>query len=581
MAIVDERTAVTAGVTRLCDVGVPMRDGTLLSADVYFPAGGVDGGPYPAVVNRTPYDNQGSANLALARHLTAHGYAVVLQDVRGKHDSDGDWLPFRHEGPDGYDTIEWVAEQPWCTARVGTFGISYEGWVQWALAREQPPHLCTMVSTAPGGRFMRELPFHNGVLMLAMLPWLHATSGRTIQLPDLIPDLPVALRHLPVRTMDELLGQRLPVWREWLEHPVVDAYWRELSLDDDFAGIDMPVLHVTGWYDGDQPGALYFYEGMCRDSPRARDQHLLVGPWDHGGTREPAPMLGGVDFGREAVADVADLHRRWYDHWLKAEPSTRFAEPRCRAFQTGGAGWQDLSCWPPPGATDTVLHLRSGGRANTLAGDGRLSFEAPAGAEPPDVYAYDPADPTPSCVDERFYAGDQVETPLDHRFKHRRDDVLVYTSDALPAELVLGGQPLVRLFASTDGSDTDWFATLHDVAPTGASTMLAEGRLRARFRESLEREALLEPGRPYEFTFELSAIFHALAPGHRLRLTVASSDFPTWERNPNTGDPIGSATTIRVATNRVHHEPGMASRLVVPVVAHRSSGRTADEGAFR
>jgi uncharacterized protein len=553
-------------VTRLWGVPAPMRDGVALNTDIYLPDAGADGGPYPGVLLRTPYSSQGDPVVRIATYLARHGYAVALQDVRGRYGSDGDWEPFRGEGPDGYDAVEWLAAQPWCGGRVGTMGTSYEGSAQWALARERPPHLVTMVSTAAAGRWMHELPFDRGVLTLVILPWLHAVSGRVGRQPWLIPDIDDVFRELPLRTLDERLGLILPVWREWLDHPRLDDYWKALLLtEDDFRRIELPVLHVTGWYDDDQPGALYLHAGMCAHSPRAADQHLVIGPWEHAATRAPVRSLGGVDFGADAIVDIGDLHRRWFDHWLKGDGDEPWPEPRARVFVGGTNTWRGAAAWPPPDVEPRALYLRSAGRANTLAGDGRLDPEPPPAAEPADTYVYDPADPVPSDIDPRFYAPDQLETPLDERFKHRRDDVLVYTAAPADDDLAIAGTPVLHLFACTDGPDTDWFVALHDVAPTGASMLLAAGRLRARFADGLEREVPLVPLEPREFVIELSAVGHCLRAGHRVRLTVTSSDFPTWDRNPNTGEPIGTSTALRAATNRVLHAPARASHVMLPI----------------
>ena len=554
------------------DVGIEMRDGVRLSADIYFPAAGPEGGPYPAVLARTPYDNQHLVYVADARHFAEHGYAVVLQDVRGRQDSEGEWVPFRNEGPDGYDTVEWVASQPWCSGRVGTFGGSYGGWDQWACAREKPPHLTTMVSSAAAGAWMQELPWHNGILMLVTLGWLNLVGGRSVQNPELVSNWPEVFRHLPLKNMDTALGRDLPTWREWLDHPTLDDYWKQLRLDDDFAHIDVPALHVTGWFDADQPGALFFHRGMCAASSSADEQFLVIGPWDHAGTRVPRRETAGVDFGTTAETDLRDLHRRWFDRWLKDFTEAPLPA-RARVFLTGENAWYDAASWPPAQVTSQRWYLRSEGAANTLAGDGRLTGAPPSRSERPDVLSYDPAHPVPSVIDENFYAATAAETPLDRRFQHRRDDVLVYTSSPTATELILTGTPEVHLFASSDGLDTDWFVSIHDVSPTGASMQLVEGRLRARFHESLEHESLLEPGSTYEFVLQTTAIGHVLQPGHSLRLAVTSSDFPTWDRNPNTGEPIGTTCSFRVAVNTVRHEPGAASYVVIPVAPASSLAR--------
>lgn len=538
------------------DVAVPMRDGTRLSADLHFPPAGSEGGPYPAILARTPYDNQHPVYVADARYFASHGYVVILQDVRGRHDSDGVWDPFRLEGPDGYDTVEWIAEQSWSNGKVGTFGGSYGGWDQWALAREKPPHLTTMVSTAAAGAWMEELPWHNGVLMLTCLGWLNLIGGRAMQNPELVDNWPEVFRHLPVREMDDALGRSLPTWRDWVDHPTRDGYWNALRLDDDFAHIDIPALHITGWFDADQPGALFFHAGMSTESSRAADQRIVIGPWDHQGTRVPSSTTGDVDFGEQAVIDVRELHRRWYDRWLKDVPGEVLPEG-ARLFLTGANAWFDCPSWPPPSTHGQRWHLRA---------DEALSEELPEADKPSDTFIYDPQDPVPSVVDENFYAASAKETPLDHSFQFERDDVLVYTSAPAQSEVILAGIATVHLFASTDGPDTDWFVSLHDIAEDGTSMQLTEGRLRGRFREGLDREVLLTPGETNEFVIPTTAIGHVLKVGHALRLAVTSSAFPTWDRNPNTGAPIGTTTELRVARNTIHHSEAAASYVTIPVI---------------
>jgi putative CocE/NonD family hydrolase len=543
------------------NVETPMRDGTTLRADIYFPAGGVDGGPYPVVLARTPYSKQNPVYVEGARYLSDHGYVCVLQDVRGRNDSEGEWEPFIHEGADGYDTVEWCAAQPWSTGRVGTMGGSYGGWVQWALAREKPPHLAAMVSTATCGAWLEELPFNNGCVMLVLLGWLNLVSGRVVQNAALVPNWSDVLRHLPLRDMAAVLGRDVPLWQEWLDHPSLDEYWQRLRLDNDFAHMEVPVLHITGWWDDDQPGALHTYRGMAAGSPRAADQALVVGPWDHAGTRLPRQTLGGVDLGPDAVHDPLDMHRRWFDRWLKDEPGT---VPAARLFLTGRNAWVDADAFPAPGTTELVWHLDSGGRANSVMGDGTLG-PSPASGAAEDVYRYDPADPVPAVIDENFYSTDVVETPLDHRFKHRRDDVLVYTSEPAGSELVVVGHAEVRLHAATDGPDTDWFVALHDVAPNGSSMVLCDGRLRARYADDLSNPQLREPDRVYAYLIRTGALGHVVLPGHRLRLTVTSSDFPVWDRNLNTGESIADGITMRVATNRVQHSADAPSTVHLPI----------------
>ncbi|HVV74527.1 MAG TPA: CocE/NonD family hydrolase [Mycobacteriales bacterium] len=542
-------------------VETPMRDGTTLRADIYFPAGGPDGGAYPTVLARTPYSKQNPVYVEGARYLADRGYVCVLQDVRGRHDSAGEWQPFVNEGADGYDTVEWCAAQPWSTGRIGTMGGSYGGWVQWALAREKPPHLAAMVSSATCGAWLEELPTNNGCVMLVLLGWQSFVSGRVVQNPDLVSNWPEVFRHLPLREMPEVLGREMPLWQEWLDHPSLDEYWQRLRLDDDFAHIDVPTLHITGWWDDDQPGALHAYRGMS-GSPGAENQAVVIGPWDHAGTRLPRQVLGGADMGPDAVRDPLGMHVEWFDRWLKDEPKPTAP---ARLFLTGRREWIEADAFPPRGARELVWYLDSGGRANSVMGDGILAPVPPSGATE-DMFRYDPADPVPAVIDENFYSPNVVETPLDHRFKHRRDDVLVYTSEPVSAELVVVGHAEIRLQAATDGPDTDWFVALHDVAQNGTSMVLCDGRMRARYRDSLSTPELLEPDRVYEYVIRTGALGHVVLAGHRLRLTVTSSDFPVWDRNLNTGASIADGVELRVATNRVVHSSANPSTLHLPII---------------
>ncbi|HVU72033.1 MAG TPA: CocE/NonD family hydrolase [Mycobacteriales bacterium] len=530
----------------LWDVAIPLRDGVRTSADVFVP----EVVPAPAILVRTPYGKQGPVTRAAAERFCAQGYVVVVQDVRGRHDSEGHWTPFVHEAADGCESVEWVAAQPWCTGQVATWGGSYLGWTQWALARERPPHLAAVASTASAGRLAEELPFDRGIPTPLMAAWLHLVGGRVQQDPSRV-DWPSVLRHLPLRDLGDALGRELPLWQEWLEHPGLDDYWRAIRVDDCLPDFDVPAMHVTGWFDDDQAGALLAWDRM-RVHP---EQTLVIGPWDHGGTRTPQRHLGGVDFGADAVVDVLAVHVQWYDRQLRGRGE---AVPRVRLFLTGRDGWVATTDFPPPGGTVRRLFLGSGAALTDDAGD------AHGGC---DSYAYDPADPVPALVDEDVY-GSAVETPLDRRFQMDRPDVLAYTSVPFAQEAIVCGIPWMTLHAASDCPDTDWMIALHDVAPDGTCLQLAQGRMRARFRKGLDREVLLEPDAVEHYEIELSAVGHVVRAGHRVRVTVTSSDFPTWDRNANTGATIGTDTTFRIATNTVHH----TSSIALPI---------ADDGALQ
>ena len=557
------------------DLRVSMRDGVALSVDLFLPdAPGGAPPAWPTILQRTPYDNARRQTprfywVEVARYFASRGYAFVSQDVRGRGDSDGAWHPFMNEAEDGYDTVEWIAQQPWSNGRVGMMGGSYGGLVQWLTAREGPPHLTTLVSTAAAGRLMEELPYRHGKLRPPWaMWWLNMVAGRTVQPPELI-DWPRVIRARPAKDVDLAAGRRNTVWRTWLAHPTLDDYWRQMGMLGRFARIDLPVLHITGWFDGDQLGQLYYWRQMAAHSPARDRQFLLSGPWDHAGTRSPEPRHGELEFGDAAALDMNAIHLRWFDYWLRGHGAapTDFA-PGCRSriFLMGDNRWRDDPTWPPPSAAAERWYLRSGGRANTAAGDGRLEPAAPPEGEPPDRYTYDPDAPTPSSETPEGFPPSEVR--LDQRWLLGREDVLVYTSAPLAHPLEVTGHSFVVVEAATDAPDTDFAATLYDVFPDGRSMALCDGIVRASYRNDSGRPetAPLDPGRPYTYRIELVAISNVFLPGHHVRVAVMSARWPAYDRNPNTGAPPGDDAVARPAAQVVLHDRDHASHLLIPVV---------------
>lgn len=554
---------------------VAMRDGVELSCDVYLPPTG--DGPWPVILSRTPYDNAREGGVKRAVWFAKRDYAVVLQDCRGRCDSDGEWNPFFDDARDGHDTVVWCGEQPWSTGKVGMMGGSYGGFNQWMAAREQPPYLAALVTTSSAGRWMEELPYRFGVYSTFWIIWLQLVGARTSQpgyggaFDGLAPiDWEWVTTRRPLRDQDLVIGRLDSVWREWLRHQTFDDYWQEISCRGQFHKIDLPVLHITGWFDGndfngDQMGQFFYWHGMLESSPAADRQWLLAGPWDHGGTGNPQQRFGERDFGPHSVLDMNEVHLRFFDRWLKDIDNGQDREKRVRIFTMGRNEWRDEDEWPPRGTTVVPFYLHSGGRANTLGGDGTLSREAPSGNEPSDSYIYNPENPTPSTPDmSKFPSPDY---PLDNRWRIRRDDVLVYTSDPLEADLEITGHPFFTLFASSDCPDTDWHVTLADVLPDGRSEELTWGCLRAACRGGVDvPPEALEPGTVYEFKIEMPATSNLFKRGHRLRVTIASAHFPMACINPNTNAAIGDDDEVRLATNTVHHSSVYASCLLAPVV---------------
>lgn len=559
---------MTNEIRFLWDIPVPMRDGVRLSADIYLPKGD---GPFPAILQRTPYDNTAQLWVGIAMYFAQQGYAFVMQDVRGRCDSEGQFEPFINEAKDGYDTVEWVAAQPWCSGKVGMMGGSYGGFVQWMAARERPPHLTALVSTAAAGRWMHELPYINGKFRPYWMLWLNLVGGRTMQSSTLglgsaksPADFGRLYHHRPLRDMDSALGRTNTVWRKWLEHCTYDDYWKQLSLEGYYEQIDLPVLHITGWFDGDQWGEMHYYRNMLRHSPAADKQWLLVGPWDHGGTRVPKASLGGIDFTPDSVVDTNAVHLRFFDYWLKDEDNDQAHDPRVKVFIMGRNEWHEAEEWPLPGTQMTAFYLHSGGKANTLGGDGTLSRSVPAD-EPVDTYTYNPDHPTPSQPD--IYAPPGTEMPLDNRFAERRDDVLVFTSAPLEAEVILAGRAFIKLYAASDCVDTDFMATLCDVYPDGRSVPLTTAVMRASYRDSLEHPTPITPGKVYEYSIEFMETCNAFLPGHCIRVDVMSALHPEYDRNPNTGAPVGDDLEVKLAHQQIYHDAQHPSHILLPVVS--------------
>jgi len=325
-------------------------------------------------------------------------------------------------------------------------------------------------------------------------------------------------------------------------------------------------MHITGWFDGDQWGELFYWHGMVNESPAADRQWLVSGPWDHAGTRVPKDSLGGRQFGADAVVDVLEIHLRFFERWLKGIENGQDADPRVRIFAMGANEWRDHAVWPPAGTTSTAYFLNSGGNANTISGDGRISAAPPAEADAPgDSYDYDPNDPTPSIPDISVLPfGD---APLDNTWKLDRTDTLVYTGEPLEANLEITGHPRMMLYASSDCLDTDWHVSLCDVAPDGTSDVITSAAMRAAYRDGIDATpSAIEPHQVYAYRLEFMAISNVWKAGHRLRVTMASADFPRSARNPNTNAPTGDDEISVIAHNTVLHTPVHPSHLLLPVV---------------
>jgi uncharacterized protein len=556
------------GITIERDVAVPIRDGVLLRADVYRPEGA---GPFPVLVARTPYGRQGLAPDALIKA----GYIVVCQDARGRHGSDGKFESFyrdqTHDAEDGYDTVEWAARLPGSTGKVGTYGASYNAFLQWRLAALRPPSLVAMAAQTIPAR-LTDLEGPGTIRPGRRLLWWFGTMS-----PDMRrragregPQTSAAARQLWSASEGEHLLHFLPwlslpnsvfedeaeVMKSWLRQPHHDPW----KLDEHCREVAVPNLDIVGWYDHCN-GDMLLHRAMVKDGmteTARKSQRLIVGPWGHNsrGKRE----FGSIDFGREATLDLIQEQIRWFDHWLKGKDNGVATEAPVRIFVMGSNQWRNEPAWPPTRATQTEMYLASAGHANTPSGDGRLASTAPTAAGQ-DTYSYDPRDPVPSLYGKEMYT-----IPTDQRPLAPRQDILVYQTEPLAEAIEVTGNPQVELFAASSAPDTDFFVRLIDVAPDGMARDVSMGMVRARYRESLERPVLLTPGTVTKFVIRMNPTSNRFLKGHRLRLDVTGSDFPNYDRNHNTAADQNADAELVVAKQTVHHGVQHASRLILPTI---------------
>lgn len=540
------------------ETGIPMRDGVELAADVYLPDSAEL--PVPAIVTITPYDKSGGLVAPEARLYQERGYAFVAVDVRGRGKSEGEWRAFVHDGPDGHDIIEWVAAQPWCTGKVGSTGLSYMGWTQWATAAERPPHLTCMISTSAAGRWQQEIPYTDGCFQLYFGWWVYMVRRRITEWHGVNEtDWDEVLRRLPLEAIGEFINPAGLTWRDMMDHDTLDDFWQALRFDDRYQEIDVPCLHVTGWYDlEDLLGAFHHYEGMMAASPARENQRLIAGPWSHINSRFPHSSYAGIEFGPEAALEMDEIHLAWCDHWLKGESNSVMQSPPALLFETGTNVWRDAQTWPLA-TGEWSLYLNWDENEGTLAG------EAASEQGPDRSYTYDPADPAPTRMDVKSYPVEDV--PIVMNEVEERQDVITYTSAPLAQPLTVSGWPHLQFWASSDRDDTEWHVKLTDVDEAGRSVKVCQGCLRASYRDSLQTPQPLTPGEPSRFRVELWPVHHTFLPGHRIRVSITSSDFPWFARSLNQFGPLKVQSEPLVAVNTIHHGGEFPSRVVLPVEA--------------
>ena len=560
--------------------GVPMktRDGVTLHADIYRPRAD---GTFPVILMRTPYDKSVSWAAGPAYQVATHGYVVIVQDVRGRYTSEGEWYPFRHESADGYDTVEWAAALPFSNGKVGMTGGSYVGATQMLAAVAHPPHLAGICPVVTASNYHDNWTYHSG----ALEQWFDqnwTTQLATNTLWRLIEKHTNALLGAPVLPLTQFpafnyaslpagadsTSLLAPYYMDWLAHPDYDAYWKQWSIEERFADIQVPALHIGGWYDIFLGGTLRNYMGIKAHggSEAARNgQRLLIQIGGHAGFGR---RIGDVEFGDEAIKfPPTDVLLAWYDYLFKGvQNEFAKADKPVHVFVLGENKYRQESDWPPPEVKLTRYFLHSGTSANSLRGDGALSLTPPK-KETPDKFTYDPANPVPTiggslCCDAEHYE----PGPRDQRPAEGRNDVLVYSTKPLAEDIEVTGPVTLELWAKSSAVDTDFTAKLVDVSPDGFAMNLTDGILRMRYRDSQEKPGLMNPDQVYKISVDLWATSNVFKKGHLLRLDVSSSNFPRFDRNLNTGAVQATSREFVPATNTILHDAEHPSALLVPVM---------------
>lgn len=545
------------------DVPVPMRDGVHLSTDIYLPDAK---GRFPVLLARTPYDNAGY--ITKGRAMASRGYVLVAQDCRGRYDSDGEFYPWHNDADDGHDTLEWIGRQKWCDGKIGMVGGSYVGLVQWLAAIRQSRYLKCIVPRVITSNFYDSPNYAGGAFQLALnMLWGLTMTGRTRTPAEQI-DWPAMFRTLPLITADEALGCKLKFWKDWVKHPRFDGYWDEVNVENKYDRIKVPALIMGGWYDLYSKQTFTNFSGMRQhagtDDAR-RYTRLIVGPWPH--ALSASTQTGEIDFGPDSQMPLDEMELQFVDYWLRGRRGWRKSDAPMKIFIMGANYWRDEHEWPLARTQWANYYFHSGGCANSLEGDGTLSTAGPED-EPLDRFTYDPHDPVPTLGGNNCCRNDIVpQGPYDQRPAEERKDVLVYTTPPLKQDVEVTGPIVVKLYASSSAPDTDFTAKLCDVFPNGYSMNLCDGIIRARYRKSFERASLMMPGQVCEFTIDCWVTGNVFKKGHRIRVDISSSNFPRFDRNPNTGHKFGMDAILRKAKQTVYHTVEYPSHVILPVIA--------------
>lgn len=528
-------------------VMIPMRDGVKLAAEIHRPK---TAGKYPVVLIRTPYGRVMQAGME-GSYYGRRGYVVVTQDVRGRGDSEGAWFPVRNEERDGYDTIDWIVKQPWSDGNVGMLGASYVGWVQWYAAKSGHPALKAIVPQVSPPDPLENIPYEGGVFMLTTAWW--AKMLEMMGTGAARPEWTKAMETLPAGDIDKALGITHGFMDEWMSHaPDDEAYWGPLSYQRHWASMNVAALNISGWYDGDQPGAPQNFIGMRKAGKK--DQYLLMGPWTH--AFNFSRRIGDFDFGKEGKIDLDSVILRFYDRYLKGVDNGMDTEDPVSIFIMGANTWRREKDWPLPATAWTKLYL-DGEKANRRDGGGRLSLAEGRGE---DTFVYDPMKLPPTAADFDDLTGD---TSMGDQSKlEDAEEVLDYTSPPVAEPVEISGPLSTVVSISSTAEDTDVVAELLVITPKGEMYPIMGGIQRVRYRGG--KDEPVKPGEVVSVTVDMWASSFRLEKGCRLRLQVSSSPWPGGARNLGTLESPATATKAVVATNRVLHDAAHPSYLLLP-----------------
>lgn len=539
---------------------IPVRDGTNLATDLYFPSSISDS--YPVILIRTPYSKK--LLKEYGEFYSKQGYVTVIQDVRGKYGSEGDWTPYKTEGKDGYDVIEWLASQKWSNGKVGMVGGSYSGSVQLAAAIEAPPHLVTIIPNITPATPYNNTPYENGVFALGSdIRWsdivVNDISGMEMNTKFrevFQKNWYEELNYLPVIDLDKkIMKKEVDFWREWNQNEPGATYYEEIDYLGNMQAIKIPVFLQSGWFDVANRGTKMIYNKLIETGNE--NVKLIIGPWVH--SDRSSKQLGPMYLGEEAGIDLFALYTKWLDYWLKGIDNGILNDPKVQLFNIGPNHWIYADSYPIKSSVESKLFLTSNTSDNSSV-EGKLIGKDSGNPIGSNSFNYDPSNPTPGFSDfmkkNRFSDYKQII--------EQRSDVVIFETDVLKDSLTISGPISAVIYASSSALDTDFSLTVTGVNIEGDIFPIGQtfGIIRAKYRNSLRKAELLDKNKICKYTIDLSHTFYTLSPGEKIRLEIASSSFPEFSRNLNTGNNNQTTNEFIIAEQRIYHNEEYPSHVV-------------------